>query len=251
MRWLLIALLALCTGACSERESDAPLVLAAASLQESMNAAADAFAARGHERPVISFAATSALARQIESGAEASLFISADRTWMDRVERAGRLEEGTRRDLVSNRLVLIAPASGAERVRLEPVDVDRALGEGRLAMADPSAVPAGRYAKTALETLGLWSTIEARLAPAENVRAALVLVERAEAPLGIVYATDARASDKVRIVATIPPESHDPIVYPVALLVGADPAGAGFHRFLLSAEGQAIFTAFGFGPAPH
>ncbi len=251
MRWLLIALLALHAAACSDRkDGDPPLVLAAASLRESMEAAADAFAARGHVRPVISFAATPALARQIEKGAKADLFVSADRAWMDRVERAGRLEPGSRNDLAANRLVLVAPLSGPERVGLETGDLLRAIGEGRLAMADPASVPAGRYGKSALETLGLWDRVRHRVAPAENVRAALMLVERGEAALGIVYATDARASEKVRIVANILPGSHDPVVYPVALLAGADQTGRAFHHFLLSADGQAIFAAFGFERPP-
>lgn len=246
----LLAALAL-AGCAPEPGSGAPLVLAAASLQESLSAAADAWAAEGHRRPTMSFAASSALARQIESGAAADLFVSADQQWMDRVERAGRIRTGTRRNLVGNALVMIAPAAGPQSVALDAPSMDRALGRGRLAMADPDSVPAGRYGKAALRGLGLWSGLEGRIARGENVRAALALVERGEAPLGIVYATDARASDRVRIVATFPAGSHPPIVYPVALLASGGAEAEAFRRFLLSGRGQAIFAAHGFTAAPN
>ena len=233
-------------GCTPERTTRAPLVLAAASLQESMNAAADAWAAEGHERPIISFAASSALARQIQNGAEADLFISADQRWMDSVARMGLIQPDTRRNLVGNAIVLIAPVHDARPVPLESAALKRVLGRGRLAIADPDSVPAGRYGKAALENLGLWAALEDRLARAENVRAALALVERGEAPLGIVYATDAQASDRVRVVAGFPAASHPPIDYPVALLPGAGSEAGGFHRFILSARGQAIFAALGF-----
>ena len=226
----------------------APVVLAAASLQEAMSEAAEAWAAHGHPPPVLSFAGSSALARQIEGGAPADLFVSADEAWMDHVEQAGRIAPGSRRDLTGNALVLIAPAAGPESVALTAPGLAAALGEGRLAMADPEAVPAGRYGQAALRHLGLWLGVEARVAPAENVRAALLLVARAEAPLGVVYATDARASDAVRVVARFPPDSHPPIVYPMARIAGADDAAAGFHAFLLSREGQAILARHGFVP---
>lgn len=252
MRLLLTALAVMLFGGCAQQQQPAEptLVLAAASLQESMNAAADAYAAKGHARPVISFAASSALARQIESGADADLFVSADAAWMDSVAQAGRIRTDTRRDLIGNALVLIAPAAGPERVGLRAGDIDRALGSGRLAMADPDSVPAGRYGKAALRSLGLWDGLTGRIARAENVRAALALVERGEAPLGIVYATDARASRRVRVVADFPAASHPPIVYPVALLGTADGEADDFYRFLLSDEAKAIFAAHGFSAAP-
>lgn len=240
-------------GGCAPRaEERAPLVLAAASLQESMNAAADAWAAQGHERPTLSFAASSALARQAIGGAPADLFISADEQWMDEVERSGHIQPGTRRLLLGNRLVLIAPArAGPPAVDLGSRSaLTAALGDGRLAMADPDSVPAGRYGRAALTSLGLWDSVSSHIARGENVRAALALVERGEAPIGIVYATDARASPGVRVVATFPADSHPPIHYPVALLTGApSPDAAGFHAFLLSAEGRAIFARYGFASA--
>ena len=229
-------------------EQRAPLVLAAASLQESLSEAADAWAALGHPRPTLSFAASSALARQAIDGGPADIFISADEDWMDAVERAGRLAPETRRSFLGNSLVLVAPADSGAAVDLRrPATLLRALGDGRIAMADPEAVPAGRYGKAALVSLGLWQTAATRLARGENVRSALALVERGEAPLGIVYATDARASDAVRVLARFPPEAHPPIRYPAALLADAPaPDASGFLAFLLSPGGRAIFARHGF-----
>ncbi|NIJ38023.1 molybdate transport system substrate-binding protein [Sphingopyxis panaciterrae] len=225
-----------------------PVVLAAASLQESLTEAADAWAARGHPKPVLSFAASSALARQVIAGAPADLFLSADEEWMDAVAKAGLLRAGTRTTLLGNRLVLIAPA--ASKLRLTPArgfPIGRALGAGRLALADPAAVPAGKYAKAALTHLGVWQAVASKVAPAENVRAAMALVERGAAPLGIVYATDAKASRAVRIVGTFPAASHPPIRYPVAVLKASRHRdAAGFRAFLLSKPGRAIFARHGF-----
>ena len=246
-RFVLAALAFAVVGGCSGgKEDDRPLVLAAASMQDSLTAAAAAFAATGHPRPVLSFAASSALARQIESGAPADMFVSADREWMDSVEAAGRVQAGTRRDVVGNTLVLVASAGGARAIELTPSGMARGLGGGRLAIADPASVPAGKYARSALESLGLWAIVRNRLASGESVRAALALVERGEAPLGVVYATDAKASKKVLVVAAIPPDSHAPIVYPAALLRDARPETGAFFRFLFSREGQAIFARYGF-----
>lgn len=230
-------------------QSRPPLVLAAASLQESLTAAADAWAAQGHSRPTISFAASSALARQIEAGAPADLFISADEEWMDYVALKALLRPATRVSFLTNQLVLIAPRDSRIALRLAPgVPLARALGDRRLAIADPAAVPAGRYAKAALTSLGAWPSVEPKLARTENVRAALALVERGEAPLGIVYATDARASTKVRVVGQFSAASHPPISYPIALLAtAASPDAEPFRRFLISSPGRAIFRRFGFG----
>ncbi len=214
-----------------------------------MTDAADAWARAGHPRPVVSFAASSALARQAMAGARADLFISADEEWMDAVAAKNMLRPGTRRDLLGNRLVLVAPLMSARgSVPLgQRGALARVLGEGRLAMADPDAVPAGRYGKAALEKLGDWPSVAGRIARAENVRAALALVERRAAMLGVVYATDARASNKVRVVAVFPADSHPPIRYPIAILArSAHPDAAGFHAFLLSRRGQAIFRRHGF-----
>lgn len=253
LRRALAALLALglalfLPAAAAQAQARGPLVLAAASLQEGLGDAAAAWARQGHAAPVLSFAASSALARQIASGAPADLFLSADEEWMDAVAQRGLVRAGTRVPFLANRLVLVAPLASPVRLTIRPgFPLLRALGEGRLAMADPDSVPAGKYGKAALTQLGVWPAIAARVARAENVRAALALVERGEAPLGIVYATDARASARVRIVATFPPGSHPPITYPLALLkTSSSPEAEGFRRFLLSPAGRAIFARRGF-----
>ncbi|WP_340265918.1 molybdate ABC transporter substrate-binding protein [Sphingobium mellinum] len=227
-----------------------PMVLAAASLQESLTAVADAWTAKGHGRPILSFAASSALARQIEAGAPADLFLSADEAWMDAVAAKGLMRRGTRTIFLTNRLVLVAPGGQkATSLTIRPgFPLARALGTGRLAMADPDSVPAGKYGKAALDALGVWPAVAGRVAAAENVRAALALVERRQAPYGIVYATDARASPAVRIVGIFPASSHPPITYPLALLNQSHhPEAEGFRRFLLSPPAKAIFRRYGFG----
>lgn len=230
--------LAACGGAPATERG--PVVLAASSLQEAMTDAAEAWEARGHPAPALSFAASSALARQIEHGAPADIFVSADEAWMDELEAKGLLRPGSRADLASNRLVAIAP-KGTRPIGLAE------LGRGRLALADPKAVPAGRYAKAALEALGSWDGLAENVVPAENVRAALALVERGEAALGIVYATDALASDKVEVVEHLPADSHPPIRYPVAILAASThPDAAGFRAFLASDEARAILERRGF-----
>lgn len=223
-------------------------MLAAASLQEAMTEAADAWARKGHAMPALSFAGSSALARQVESGAQADIFVSADEQWMDALERKGLVREGTRQTAFGNALVLIAPKANTASVSLaRPASLRAALGDGRLAMADPDAVPAGRYGKAALEKLGLWDSVSTRVAPAENVRSALALVERGQAPLGIVYATDALASDKVVVVARFPAPSHPPIRYPAAVLKTSKNAEAApFLAFLQSGEARRIFVRHGF-----
>ncbi len=232
----------------SDTDTKAPVVLAAASLQEAMEAAADAWAAKGHPRPVLSFAASSALARQVETDAPADLFISADEEWMDQLAARNKIDKATRATLLGNRLVLIAPASSKLTLQITPgFPLARALGGGRLALADPSGVPAGSYAKQALETMGVWQEVSNRIAAGDNVRAALSLVARGEAPLGIVYATDARVESKVRVVATFPESSHAAILYPIAQLSASrSKDAAGLRAFLLSPEGRAVFTRFGF-----
>lgn len=236
-----LSLLAACTEAPQPATHERVVVLAASSLQESLTAAAKAWEAQGKPAPVLSFAATSALARQVEQGAPADLFVSADEEWMDTLDREGLLRPGTRKDLLSNRLVLIAPEGG--RVRSLA-----ALGAGRLALADPASVPAGKYAKVALERFGQWAAVADKVVPAENVRAALALVERGEAPLGIVYATDAQASDKVEVIETLPADSHPPIRYPAAVLASSEtPDAAAFLVFLGSPQARTIFEKHGFG----
>jgi molybdate transport system substrate-binding protein len=247
-----LALLALVATSCAAAQGFAapPLVLAAASLQESLGAAADAWARKGHSRPTLSFAASSALARQIDAGAPADLFISADEPWMDDAQRKGHVRPGTRISFLANRLVLIAPVARARPVAIRPgFPLATLLGSGRLAMGEPNSVPAGKYGREALTRLGVWGAVAPTVAGAENVRAALALVERGEAPYGIVYATDALASRQVRIVGTFPAASHAPITYPVATLTTArSPDAEPFRRFLISPAGKAIFRRFGFQP---
>lgn len=249
LRILSLFLLAVCLGpAPAQAQPRGPLILAAASLQEALTEAADAWAAKRRPRPVISFAGSSALARQIEAGAAADLFISADQEWMDYLAGKGLIRPNSRLSFLSNQLVLIAPAGSHARLKIgRGFPLARALGAGRLAMADPDSVPAGRYGKASLTSFGIWSSVEAKVARSENVRAAMALVERGEAPFGVVYATDARASRRVRIVGVFPATSHPPITYPVAVLRSStNPEAEGFRRFLISREGKAIFARRGF-----
>lgn len=246
--FLLCAMLA--EGSPVQAQQRAPLVLAAASLQEALNEAANAWAAQRHPRPVLSFAGSSALARQIEAGAPADLFIAADEAWMNHVAAKGLIRPASRVPFLSNHLVLVAPVSSTARLAISPrFPLARALGNGRLAMADPDSVPAGRYGKAALARLGVWPAVVGKVARAENVRAALALVERGEAPFGIVYATDARASAKVRVVGVFPVNSHPLISYPLATLRSStNPDSEAFRRFLISRPGKAIFARHGFVP---
>ncbi|EGD59514.1 molybdenum ABC transporter, periplasmic molybdate-binding protein [Novosphingobium nitrogenifigens DSM 19370] len=256
--WLAFAAVAVAglAGTGAHAQARPPVVLAAASMQESLNKAADAWVARGHPRPVLSFAASSALARQIVNGAPADLFVSADEEWMDYVAHApgrpgGWIKPGTRANFLTNGLALIAPAGSPVRLSIRRgFPLAQALGpNGRLATGQVGAVPAGKYAKEALTNLGVWPSVAGRIAGAESVRAALALVARGETPLGIVYATDAAVEPKVRVVGLFPPQSHGPIVYPIVGIAGStNPEGEGFRRFLLSREGHKIFLAYGFGP---
>jgi molybdate transport system substrate-binding protein len=227
-----------------------PIVLAAASLQQAIEAAADQWAQQGHARPVLSFSASSALARQIEAGASADLFLSADEDWMDKIAAKQLIVPESRVTLLRNHLVLIGAKDDARSIALTKGAPLRAmLGDGRLAVADTAAVPAGKYAKAALESLDLWRDVAARLAPAENVRAALALVERGQAPLGIVYATDAKASDKVRVLGVFPDASHPPIRYPMARLAASRSLDAeALRQFLISRAARKIFIRYGFEP---
>lgn len=246
---LLLLLALLSGGAGVAAPQRPPVVLAAASLQESLSAAADAWSRSGHPRPVISFAASSALARQVEAGAPADLFVSADEEWMDYLAKAGLIAPGSRADFLTNRLVLVAPATSRLRLAIGPrMAFAAALGSGRLALADPDSVPAGRYAREALTRLGAWPQVAGKLARAENVRAALALVARGETPLGVVYATDALAEPRVRVVGLFPAGSHRPITYPLARLArSTNPEGEAFRRFLLSPAAKAVFRRYGFG----
>lgn len=230
------------------RAADAVTVFAAASLQESLTDAATAYTARGHPKPVLSFAASSALARQIEAGAPAGLFISADEQWMDYVADRDLIAAGTRISFLANRLVLIAPASNPFTLKIKSgFPLAQVLGDGKLALGDPDSVPSGKYAKTALISLGVWHSVEKNVVPAENVRAALAFVERDEARAGIVYATDAAATKNVVVVDAFPESSYPPIAYPLAVLKAHDtPEARALRDFLLSDAAKAIFKARGF-----
>jgi molybdate transport system substrate-binding protein len=202
-------------------------VFAAASLKEAMDEQARQFEARRGDRIVVAYAASNALARQIEAGAPADVFISADLDWMDFLDQRKLLAPNTRVTLLGNTLVLIAPASSNVRLTIGPgFALAAALGGERLAMANPDSVPAGKYGRNALEMLGVWSGVESKIARTENVRAALALVARGEAPLGIVYGTDAFADKGVRIVDTFPATTHPPILYPAAVVAASSSQAA-------------------------
>lgn len=224
------------------------IVFAAASLKGPLDDAAAAFNAEKGGDIAISYAGSSALAKQIESGAPADFFISADLDWMDYVEKATLVKEGTRSNWLGNTLVLVAPADSASTLRITPgFDLTGAIADGKLAMADVKAVPAGKYGKAALEKLGVWTSVEAKVAQAENVRTALALVATGEAPFGIVYQTDATAEPKVKVIDTFPEDSHQPIIYPIAQLTRSTaPLAADFLAFLKSPAATALFDKAGF-----
>ena len=223
-------------------------VFAAASMSNAMTGIETSFeAATGHDL-VVSLAGSSTLARQIQQGAPADIFISANPGWMDTLEADGLVAKGTRFDLLNNSLVLIAHGPGAAPVAIGPeTDLAGLLGDGRLAMALVDAVPAGIYGKAALESLGLWDDLERQVAQADNVRAALAFVATGEAPYGIVYATDAVAEEDVTPVGTFPAETHPPIVYPAAAMAESDnPLNGAFLDYLRGAQARAAFEAQGF-----
>lgn len=227
-------------------------VFAAASLTDALQEIARAYHAATGVQVRLSFAASSTLARQIEAGAPADIFASANERWMDELARKDLIEPDSRTSPIANRLVLIAPGGGPDEVELgRDTDLAALLGaDGRLAVGDPDHVPAGLYARQALQALGQWDRLAPRLARADNTRAALALVERGEAPLGIVYATDAAITPRVRVIAIFPADSHAPISYPFALVKGSDNADArAFFRYLTGAEAGAIFARFGFAVA--
>jgi molybdate transport system substrate-binding protein len=229
-------------------QAEEVVVFAAASLKTALDAVAADFRASTGHAVTISYAGSNALAKQILEGAPADIFLSAAVVWMDEVEAAGLVVSGARADLLGNSLVLIAHGKGAAEVTIGPdLDLAGLLGDGRLSMAMVNAVPAGQYGKAALETLGLWASVEGAVAQSENVRAALALVAAGEAPYGIVYATDAASDDNVTVAGRFPPASHPPIVYPAALLTGAaDAADRAFFRALFEDAADARFRAQGF-----
>lgn len=240
-------------GAMSSARADGLLVFAAASLKPALDTilARPEVAALG--RVQASYASSSQLARQIEAGAPAALFVSADADWMDYLAQRQLIVAGTRANLLGNTLVLVAPKDSALALTLAlGADLVGALGaDGRLALAEPNSVPAGKYAKAALTKLGVWNSVESRIVAADNVRAALNFVARGEAPLGVVYRSDAVSETAVRVVATFPADTHAPIVYPAALVAGHDtPAARQLLALLQAPAQQAIFREYGFDAPP-
>lgn len=242
-----IAVVAALIAAPAVTRAETVRVFAAASTTDALNEVIGAYTKAGGETVLASYASSSTLAKQVEQGAPADVFVSANPKWMDYLEKAGLLKDGSRADLLGNALVLVAPKDSTVAPTLEKgFPLADLLGDGRLSVGDPDHVPAGIYAKTALTTFGVWAVAEPKLARASDVRGALALVERGEAPLGIVYSTDAAITDGVRIAATFPEDSHDPITYPVALTKEAGPDAAGFLDFLKTDEAKAIFERYGF-----
>jgi molybdate transport system substrate-binding protein len=246
----LLASLALAAVAAAA-EPAALVVDGAASLTDSLQRVGDGFTATTHIPVKFSFAASSALARQIEAGAPADVFFSADPDWMDYLEQRHLIRSESRRNLLGNRLALVAPADSKLVLHIEPHFALRAaLGQERLATGDPDVVPVGRYARAALTSLGVWDEVADRLVRAENVRSALIFVARGEVPLGIVYETDARVDPKVRIVDLFPTETHPPIIYPAAMTSTASPNAQRFMEFLRTPAARATFEKFGFTVLP-
>lgn len=247
MRRFLLALLLMFAGA-TPAVAEGARVYAASSLTEAMTAIGAAYAATGRPKPVLIFGASSALARQIERGAPAGVFVSADAEWANWLAERRLAVRDSRRVIAGNRLVLVVPADRPRIARLAPgFDLAAFVGpRGRWTTGDPQAVPVGRYARQALTRLGAWDKAAPRLARAENVRAALAFVERGDAAAGIVYATDALASGKVAVAGRFPPSSHAPIVYPALLTKGAGAEARAFHAFLRSKPARDILKARGF-----
>jgi molybdate transport system substrate-binding protein len=250
-RWLIAALTLLFAAAMlpATAAADGVVVFAAASLKDALDAINTDWQKTSGKHATISYAASSALAKQIENGAPADVFISADLDWMKYVDDKKLIVEGTRHNLLGNSLVLIASAdTKSGDVDIKPgFDLAKLLGGGKLAMADPNSVPAGQYGKAALSKLGAWDAVSASVAAAENVRACLLLVSRGEAPLGIVYRTDATIDPKIKIVGTFPADSHPPIIYPMAITAASkSPDAKAFSTYLSGSQAQKQFEHFGF-----
>ena len=249
--WL-AALVGLALGAAvlpnASRADEPVVVFAAASLKNALDEAVTAWGKETGQTAKVSYAGSNALAKQLESGAPADLFFSADQAWMDYAQKNGTILPQTRVDLLRNAIVLIAPKDSSAKVELtNGGELAKALGDGRLAMGNVEAVPAGKYGKAALEKLGAWDGVKDRIAQAENVRAALLLVSRGEAPLGIVYATDAVADPSVKVVATFPADSHAPIVYPIARTKDSkNEAASALLGYLRSPAARPFFEKQGF-----
>ena len=246
-RFLATIAISLCV-ALPARAQEPVTVFAAASLKTALDAISESWSQEEGKQATVSYAGSSALAKQIEEGAPADLFISADLDWMAYLADRDLIDTASERRLLGNRIVLVAPADSSVDLSIAPgFDLAGALGDGRLAMANIDAVPAGRYGKAALEALGVWDAVADKVAQAENVRAALQFVALGEAPLGIVYQTDATAEPGVRVVGTFPEDSHEPIIYPAALTTdSANPDAAAFLDYLQGSTARAIFEEQGF-----
>jgi molybdate transport system substrate-binding protein len=237
------------------RTLDAPsttlIVFGAASLTNVLQDIGAQYSRETGQQVQFSFAASSALARQIEAGTRADAFVSADEDWMDYLATHNLIQSKSRHDIIMNRLVLIAPLGSTINLKIAPhFALAAALGKDKLATGDPSSVPVGRYARAALTNLGVWSEVASHIVPAEDVRAALAYVARGETPLGIVYETDALVEKRVRVVDTFPEDSHPPITYPVALISTAKPGAGRFVAYLKSPAARAVFAHYGFQNLP-
>jgi molybdate transport system substrate-binding protein len=242
--WLLLVCL---SGSAAQTDKPAIIVFAAASLTNALQEVGDGFTKDSSIPVKFSFAASSALARQIENGAPADVFFSADLEWMDYLQTRKLIQAATRRDVLGNQLVLVAPVTSRITLHIAPdFPLLAALGNGRLAIGDPDGVPAGRYAHEALTKLGVWDTVADHLARADSVRSALVLVDRGEAPLGIVYQTDALIDKDVRVVDVFPDNTHLPITYPIALATAAKAGAADFLSYVQGPAAEIIFKRYGF-----
>jgi molybdate transport system substrate-binding protein len=252
-RAVVLALLIAC-GFATQAQSTAGtevIVFAASSLTEVMTQLGASYEKKSGAHVTLSFAASSVLARQIENGAPAHIFVSADEDWMNYLADRQLIDAGSRADIARAQLVLIAPADSQVQLKIAPeFRLREALAGGRLALADPASVPAGKYAKSALENLGVWQEVAGSLVQAENVRSALMFVARGEAPFGVVYDTDARDDRRVRVVDAFPESSHPPIRYPIALTRNATSAARGFLNYVRGPDGQAVFRKFGFTAPP-
>ncbi len=243
LAWLLM----LPSGVRAAGQENQVTVFAAASLTNVLQELGDEYTKASGTKVVFSFASTSMLARQIESGAHADVFFSADQEWMDYLDQRGLIRKGTRQNLLGNRLALVAPANSTISLHIEPnFPLLAALHGGRLATGDPDSVPVGKYARSALTTLGVWNDIAARLVRADNVRTALAFVTRGETPLGIVYLTDAKIEPGVRVVDVFPANTHRAINYPLGLIGSANERASAFIDYLRGPAGTAAFEKYGF-----
>jgi molybdate transport system substrate-binding protein len=242
-------------GALHARAADAPrqplLVFGASSLTNVLDEIGAAYTRETGQVVKFSYAASSVLAKQVEAGAKADVFFSADTEWMDYLQSRNLVDKTTRKELLGNRLVLVAPVASAVHLKIGPnFPLAATLGKGRLATGDPDSVPVGKYARTALTSLGVWNDVADKLVHAENVRSALAFVARGEAPLGIVYETDAKVDKNVRVVDIFPANSHLPITYPVAATIDAQPGAAKFVTYLRGETAAAAFKKYGFAVLP-